>query len=141
MVQLVVRLGVMRPHLFAHFPFAKGFPQVHYAQVGKIGDAGDGFQDVKAGKVAIRAADGVEEADNVVDRVNRELVKGVDAFVHDGGFLVGHCRHGDGWIHDFGFAGCGETSRRPDTQGGTRGRAVRGEGKGVRGNYPTAGDG
>mmetsp|Transcript_74742 Transcript_74742/g.151800 ORF Transcript_74742/g.151800 Transcript_74742/m.151800 type:complete len:374 (+) Transcript_74742:837-1958(+) len=123
-VELVVRLGVVGAHSFGHavVAFSKGFPEVHDAQVGKIGDPGHGFQDVKPCKITLVSLHGVQETNDVVDRVDEFLVEAVDSLVHSPG---GQGRSGDSggiFRHDGrrsrqGFF-CGRRRRRVDRVGG-----------------------
>ena len=55
---------------------------MHDRQVGKIRHASNGFQNVESSKVPFRAPYGIQEADNVVDRVNDGLVEVVNGFVN-----------------------------------------------------------
>mmetsp|Transcript_9216 Transcript_9216/g.26327 ORF Transcript_9216/g.26327 Transcript_9216/m.26327 type:complete len:202 (+) Transcript_9216:5752-6357(+) len=88
MVQFIIGLGVMRAHLVTQIAFTERFTQVHDAQVGKVGHACDRFEDEETRKVAFRAAHGIKEANEFVDRVDDDLVEGEDAFVHLVGDLL-----------------------------------------------------
>ena len=73
---------IMRPHALRHAPDPKGFPQMQDTQIGKIGHPGHCFQDIKASKVPFGPRHGIQEANDAVDRVNEDLVDGVNAEVH-----------------------------------------------------------
>mmetsp|Transcript_22716 Transcript_22716/g.63397 ORF Transcript_22716/g.63397 Transcript_22716/m.63397 type:complete len:285 (+) Transcript_22716:488-1342(+) len=100
MVQLVVGLGVVRAHLVAQIAFAERLAQMQDGEVGEVGHAGDGFEHVEACEIAIRAAHGVDEADELVDGVDDDLVEGVDAVVHLVGDLAGGVGDGRGGLVD-----------------------------------------
>lgn len=84
MMKLIISLCVMRPHALAALGVAvsERLTKVHHGKVGKVWHPCHSLKHVKSGEVARATSDRVEEADDIVDAVNQNLVECKEALIN-----------------------------------------------------------
>eukprot|EP00961_Rhodomonas_salina_P204074 2753888-Rhodomonas_salina.2 len=79
-----VYLGVVRTHSLAELrvALAKRLSQMHHREIREVRHSCDRLQNVEAREVSLAAGHWVEEANDVINRINDDLIEAVNPFFH-----------------------------------------------------------